>query len=576
MSLLEDRTHARLQQQVEEFCAAVIRALIGEADLHFRARRLHRGGRPLPMYAAHLHPRLGHDDQRSFRGAADGLALRLLRSDPALHRDLCPAEPMARLLFESLEQLRVESLVPAGMPGVAHNLRHRFEAWSLGFHHAGQTENARGLLVYTLLQICRSRLTGDAVVEETEDLLESTRAAIGPMIGSDLAGLKRERANQAAYARHARSIALRMAALLLEGGDESAPAPPSGADPDDERSAFSLVMQIDSTLPAAQASAAAGRSRVLEADAGVYRVYSAAYDRERLARAGLRPQSLHEHRARLDARIAGQGVNLHRLVRELRAVLAQPRREGWDDAQEVGVVDGRRLAGLIANPGERRLFRSERTEARADAVVTFLIDCSGSMKEHVESVAMLVDVLVRALEQAGVASEVLGYSTGAWNGGRAARDWQRAGRPPHPGRLNERLHLVFKDADTPWRRARAGIAALFEASLFREGLDGEALDWACQRLLERGEEHKLLFAISDGAPMDAATSLANDPQYLDQHLRDIVGRHERAGQLRLHGLGVGLDLSPYYGNSRVLALDMGSGHQPFGEVVELIAGRHRR
>ena len=76
--------------------------------------------------------------------------------------------------------------------------------------------------------------------------------------------------------------------------------------------------------------------------------------------------------------------------------------------------------------------------------------------------------------------------------------------------------------------------------------------------------------------MDSATSLANDPQYLDHHLRDVVGRHERAGRLRLHGLGVGLDLSPYYANSRVLDLDMASGHQPFGEVIELIAGRHRR
>ena len=41
--------------------------------------------------------------------------------------------------------------------------------------------------------------------------------------------------------------------------------------------------------------------------------------------------------------------------------------------------------------------------------------------------------------------------------------------------------MVFKDADTPWRRARAGIAALLKADLFREGIDGEAVDWADAR-----------------------------------------------------------------------------------------------
>ena len=32
---------ARRQQRVEELCAAAIRALAGEADLHFRGARLH-------------------------------------------------------------------------------------------------------------------------------------------------------------------------------------------------------------------------------------------------------------------------------------------------------------------------------------------------------------------------------------------------------------------------------------------------------------------------------------------------------------------------------------------------------
>ena len=115
---------ARQQQRVEELCAASIRALAGEADLHFRGGRLHRAGRALPPFGPHLHPSLETDDFGSFRGAADGIALRLARSDTALHRSLAPADPVARLIFDLLEQLRVESLAPDAMPGVKRNLAH--------------------------------------------------------------------------------------------------------------------------------------------------------------------------------------------------------------------------------------------------------------------------------------------------------------------------------------------------------------------------------------------------------------------------------------------------------------------
>ncbi|WP_446917464.1 cobaltochelatase CobT-related protein, partial [Klebsiella pneumoniae] len=91
-----------------------------------------------------------------------------------------------------------------------------------------------------------------------------------------------------------------------------------------------------------------------------------------------------------------------------------------------------------------------------------------------------------------VATEVLGFTTGGWNGGRAWQEWLRAGRPPEPGRLNEIRHLVFKDADRSWRRARPGIAALLKADLYREGIDGEAVSWAVQRLLARPEQRRVL------------------------------------------------------------------------------------
>ena len=75
---------ARRQQRVEELCAGAIRALSGQADLHFRGRRLHRGRQRLPLLAPHLHPAIESDDFGSFRGAADGLALRLSLSDLAV------------------------------------------------------------------------------------------------------------------------------------------------------------------------------------------------------------------------------------------------------------------------------------------------------------------------------------------------------------------------------------------------------------------------------------------------------------------------------------------------------------
>ncbi|MDM0111601.1 cobalt chelatase [Variovorax sp. J22R133] len=562
---------ARHQQKVDELCAASIRAVSGDAALHFRGRRLFRDRRVLPVHAAHLHPSPERDDFSSFRGAADGMALRIRLSDAALHKRLCPVDPIARMVFELLEQIRVESLAPAEMIGLVRNLRHRHEQWSLAFHESGLTETAKGILLYTVAQVCRARVTAQPVVDATEGVIEATRMALAPLLGHDLAGLRRQRNDQSAYAQHALAIAGAVAQAIHEaqaGDDES----DTSGDDDGEadRKLFSLWMDVDAEPDDGVAAASSGHSRVLdEADDG-YRVFTTAYDVEVKAATLVRVALLKEYRERLDRRIVGQGINIARLARQLKAALAVPARNEWEGSQEEGSIDGRRLSQLIASPTERRLFRIERQELAADCVVGFLIDCSGSMKQHIESVAMLVDVFARALEQAGVCSEVLGFTTGAWNGGRALRDWQRARRPAHPGRLNEACHMVFKEADTPWRRARPDIAALLKSDLFREGIDGEAVDWACARLQGRSEGRRLLIVISDGSPMDSATQLANDAHYLDHHLREVVARHEQQGAVEICGVGVGLDLSPYYRRSRVIDLSAGLRNEVFHEIVAMI------
>ncbi|HJV28775.1 MAG TPA: cobalt chelatase [Aromatoleum sp.] len=568
---------AKRQQKVEELCAATLRALTGDARLHYRGRRLYAGERALPQHAPHLRVDPAEDDFGDCRAAADGAALRLLHSDAALHRSLCPDDPVERLVFELLEQLRVETLAPGEMAGMGANLRRRFENWSRAFYRSGLTEGSVGILLYTVAQMCWSRLTAHRVLEETEDYIESTRMSLVSAMGTALAGIRRHRGDQRAFASHALAIARIVgeqvrAARAESEGDEDEPID------QDEKRGFALLLDFDDGNETDDGIAAAttGTSKAFEDAALTYRVYTTRYDTEVAAASLVRRTLLREYRERIDRRIAEQGVNLPRLGRMLAAVLATPVRDGWRFGEEEGHIDGRRLAQVISSPAERRVFRQERFVARSDCVVSFLVDCSGSMKTHVESVAVMLDLLIRALEMTGARTELLGFTTGAWNGGRAYREWMSHGRPPHPGRLNVVCHMVFKDAERAWRRARSDIAALLKADLFREGIDGEAVDWACNRLLARPEARRILVVISDGCPSDSATGLANDAFYLDNHLKDVVARHERQGAVEILGLGVGLDLSPFY--RRNLATDMTQGleNDLFGEIVQLIGGRHRR
>jgi cobaltochelatase CobT len=574
-TLAEAAREARRQERIEALCAASARAIAREHELHYRGGRLHRGALPLPVWAPHLHPPKSGTDFDVFRGAADAAALRLLLSDTALHERLRPAHPIERLIFDVLEQLRVESLAPARWPGVHHNIARAFRAWSDAFHAAGHNATARGLLLYTIVQMARTRLTGEEAIEPDEGLLEAARASLGPVLGRELAALKRHAGDQAAYAEPALAIAKHIAQMLASADEEDCGNAERADAQDDERSAFNFwIAQAPTTGETGAPLAPAGESAVLAGAAGVYRIFTTDYDREAAAATLARAPQLAAWREELDAAAAAARLHIPQLAREIRARLALPAFDGHDSALEEGRIDGRRLAQLIASPTERRLFRDERIRPRAEGLVTLLVDCSGSMRELAPKVALLVDALARALELAGLACEVLGYTTAAWNGGRAQRDWMRTGRPRHPGRLNERLHVVFKPPETPWRRARCSIAALLKPDLYRESLDGEAVAWALQRQAERlasePEERQWLLVISDGSPMDSATHLANDVHYLDHHLRDVVERHENGGA-RIAGLGVALDLSPYYRTSHVLDLAEGVGMGVTREVLALLA-----
>src|SRR3546814_9139741 len=102
--------------------------------------------------------------------------------------------------------------------------------------------------------------------------------------------------------------------------------------------------------------------------------------------------------------------------------------------------------------------------------------------------AISADILVRTLERCGVKTEILGFTTRTWKGWQSREDWLAAGRPPHPGRLNDLRHIIYKKADEPWRRARRNLGLMMREGLIKENIDGEALLWAHNRLISRTED----------------------------------------------------------------------------------------
>lgn len=167
----------------------------------------------------------------------------------------------------------------------------------------------------------------------------------------------------------------------------------------------------------------------------------------------------------------------------------------------------------------RDLQQGVSAEERARTVVSFLIDHSGSMRGlRMMSALLAVEGAVDALHHASIATEILGFTTVGWKGGKSRQAWRWAGKPTNPGRLCDLRHLVYGAADRgarhPWH-----VRMALRPDMLHENIDGEALIWAAGRLDSAKWERRVICLVSDGAPIDDSTLLANeDRTLLAQHL----------------------------------------------------------
>jgi len=182
--------------------------------------------------------------------------------------------------------------------------------------------------------------------------------------------------------------------------------------------------------------------------------------------------------------------------------------------------------------------------------VTLLIDNSGSMRGRpIVAAASTALMLVEWLERWGVRTEVLGYTTRAWKGGMSRELWLADKRPDAPGRLNDIRHIVYKSFDESANASGPNIGVMMREGILKENFDGEALLWACSRLVNEKTNNKYLFVFSDGAPVDDSTFAQNSGNYLDRHLSETVKTIEDKSDINLIAVGIGGYQSAKYSKS---------------------------
>jgi len=281
-----------------------------------------------------------------------------------------------------------------------------------------------------------------------------------------------------------------------------------------------------------------------------YKVYTRSFDEEIKAEDLCSPEELQRLRKHLDQLMGPSKATISKLAHRLQRFLMAQQNRSWEFNKEEGMLDSARLHKIITDPLTALTYKVEKDTEFRDTSVSILVDSSGSMRGRSMTVAAIcADIISTTLERCNVKTEVLGFTTKQWKGGESRKMWMEDGKPENPGRLNDIRHIIFKSADTPWRRGQKNFGLMLREGLLKENVDGEALIWAHDRLARRSEQRKILMVISDGAPVDDSTLSTNPTNFLDLHLRQVIHSIETKSDINLIAIGIGHDVTRYYKNA---------------------------
>jgi cobaltochelatase CobT len=510
----------------------------------------------------------------SIRGHADQAALFIRHHNPIVHQKFRPEQSSSATLFDALEEIRIETLGSEDMEGVKYNLYRRFELDCM--HQALNPDNIP-LLEKIQIQARKyiQHLPIPDFIAGALDNPTSEENSILPLLKQ----MQFHVDSQQEFANLAIELIDVITHTAKNGDDDKAKN--NDADTNKKESNKELSTQQDSeqtsvsgeenseksesivqtgSPPSEQAMMQKGEDSSADNNSPypfnhfeakpaekAYHAYTTRFDEVVLASQLASEIEIKNLRLQLDQKLTQFQSVTSRLSNRLQRLLLAKQARTWLFDEEDGMIDSRKLSRVITQPNYEQFYKREKDTDFRDTVVTLLIDNSGSMRGRPITIAALsADIISRTLERCGVKVEILGFTTREWKGGISYKEWVKAGKPPRPGRLNDLRHIIYKPADVSWRKSNKNIGLMLKDGLLKENIDGEAILWACDRLLARPEQRRILMVISDGAPVDDSTLSCNNGSYLDTHLREVIAKVEKQLPIELVAIGIGHDVTRYY------------------------------
>ena len=555
-------------ENLKEAISATTRALAQDPELEISFGGMPSTGSKIVL----SNPPTRKSEIASFRGKADALACSKRFSSNEIFLDT--GSSRFNNLIGKLEEVRVEILGSMKYEGVANNLNARFEDKCKAFVSIEERED---LLEPALESWLRQILLEEKLSKTQSQVLKPWKTLFNDKGSSFKNELFDSLEDQIKFAETSRKLLHALEVDQTDPNEEQDQETSDSEDSDSEENSSNPTeeeLSLDSDMSQEMESSEAiedmeinevdddaivdENQEIISNDSWLerlveqtlnfeYKVYSRDYDEESIAEEMCSSEELQRLRKHLDQLMGPSKSTVSKLANRLQRFLMAQQNRSWEFNKEEGILDSSRLHKVILDPVTPLSYKVEKDTEFRDTVVSILVDSSGSMRGRSMTVAAIcADIISTTLERCGVKTEVLGFTTRQWKGGESRKRWVEDGKPENPGRLNDIRHIIFKSADTPWRRGRKNFGLMLREGLLKENVDGEALIWAHDRLVMRQEQRKILMVISDGAPVDDSTLSTNPNNYLDLHLRQVIHSIETQSPIKLIAIGIGHDVTRYY------------------------------